>query len=339
VCPGCKLTFPILLDTLPVLVRDPVRYLTGERAVIQQFAATTRQIGERYRAHANTEGIRSDTLNAIADGLDHNATFMGRLEQAVPPVSNELDAYVPAPASDLFGSLRRDWGGSPEAEEELAIMREAVMGAVRDCTPRNALVLGAGAGRMTADLALEYPFVAGLDLCLPLGLAATLLDREQSFDVYNLLGGNFYRAEDEAERVTCRRDASRGDCRYVIADATRIPYADNQFDAVFSLYFSDLVPFSRFIPEVRRVLQPHGRFVHFGPLGYAFEDESEKYAVDQIPSALAEHGLRLQHQEYVACRFLANRRRFHRVSFDCLLFTATPERSYAPPIVRLAALR
>ncbi len=313
------------MGELPVLVDDPVRYLTGERAVIQHIMGTTRETAAKYRACAEEGGMRGSTLRAIVEGLDHDIAFLDRLEKAIPPVSTELDIYVPATASDLFGNLRRDWGGAPESEEELTIMRDAVMGAVRDRPPQNALLLGAGAGRLLADLALEYPNVVGLDLCLSLGLSAVLLDREHTLDVYHLLGGNFYRAEDEAERVTCRRNASQGELNYILADAVRMPFADHQVDTVFSLYFTDLIPFSQLLPEIRRVLRPDGRFIHFGPLGYAFTGENEKYAVDQIPAALTEHGFRMQSHDFVTCPFLANRHRFNQLTFDCLLFTAIPD--------------
>ena len=40
----------------------------------------------------------------------------------------------------------------------------------------------------------------------------------------------------------------------MLGDATRAPFPDGAFEVVLSAYFTDLVPLSRLLPEVRRLL-------------------------------------------------------------------------------------
>jgi ubiquinone/menaquinone biosynthesis C-methylase UbiE len=62
---------------------------------------------------------------------------------------------------------------------------------------------------------------------------------------------------------------------YVIADALLLPIPDASLEAVVSIFFTDVIPLSRLLPEVRRVLRPGGRFISVGPLVYHFEDKAE----------------------------------------------------------------
>ena len=62
---------------------------------------------------------------------------------------------------------------------------------------------------------------------------------------------------------------------YVIADALSLPIPDASLEAVVSIFFTDVIPLSRLLPEVRRVLRPGGRFISVGPLVYHFEDKAE----------------------------------------------------------------
>ncbi|MEC7947896.1 MAG: class I SAM-dependent methyltransferase [Myxococcota bacterium] len=67
--------------------------------------------------------------------------------------------------------------------------------------------------------------------------------------------------------------------RFVLADATRIPLADDLFDAVVcrqGLQFMDL---DRVLPELRRVLRPGGRLVTADLHAYGPEDRDEYFEV------------------------------------------------------------
>jgi demethylmenaquinone methyltransferase/2-methoxy-6-polyprenyl-1,4-benzoquinol methylase len=53
---------------------------------------------------------------------------------------------------------------------------------------------------------------------------------------------------------------ARGDRALVQADAQRLPFADRTFDIVSAGYLLKYVRLERFVPELRRILRPGGRF-------------------------------------------------------------------------------
>ncbi len=322
VCADCDLSYPVLAGSLPLLVSDPATYLTGERALLEQLSSQNRQVAEAYRGRARAGGPRAEVLRSVAMGLDHNAALWDRIHALLPARGTAVRSYTPPPASDLLGHLRRDWSGAAEAEREVGVILAAVGEALERHPVERLLVLGAGAGRILACLAERYPFVTGLDLSCAMGLAFTIMSEEGALSAYNLIHGNFHRAADECERFTAQRTLSSGQPRYIIADAGRIPFGEAVFDAVCAIYFTDLVPLSRLLPEIHRVLGKHGRFIHFGPLGYAFDDVGEYYAVDQLSDVLASHGFSTCEPRYVHNTYFANANRLNDYAFDNLVLEA-----------------
>jgi SAM-dependent methyltransferase len=51
---------------------------------------------------------------------------------------------------------------------------------------------------------------------------------------------------------------------------------------VVSIFFTDVIPLSKLLPEVRRVLRPGGRFISVGPLHYHFTDRAEWLTQEEV---------------------------------------------------------
>ncbi|MEN8150834.1 MAG: class I SAM-dependent methyltransferase [Planctomycetota bacterium] len=321
-CSGCASEFPVVAGRLPLLMADPAKYVAGEKMVLEHLSSGFLASADHYRKLAEAGGPRADVQAGIAAALAGNREIVGRLSALLPETDVTLSRYEPAPGVDLFASLRRDWGGSPEAEAEIRVTVDAILGAVEAEAPASTLLLGAGTGRVLAELAARLPALVGIDSSFAMAASFLLLSEEGELTASYPLQGNFLRAADEAERFTARRDLAPDDVPYHVSDAGELPFPAGTFDAVLSPYFTDLLPFSRLLPEMRRVLAPGGRFVHFGTFGWAFSGEDEYFALDEIPPAMAAHGFEVETREFVRNTWFADARRLNRLEFDNVLLVA-----------------
>lgn len=311
-----------MLGELPLLVADPASYLAGERMVLAHLFNEYRSVAERYLNRAGEGGIRAETLRQIAAGLNQNAEYLEKLFAQLPESQVQLSQYMPTLGTDLFGGLRRDWSGAAEAEAELQVIEQAVANVLAEQSPEKILVLGAGTGRLLADLASRFPKVVGIELSLAVAATWVQLQQQGTLEAFHLYSGNYRRAAEEYERFVARRSLSVGRPTYVVADAGQTPFPNACFDAVVSPYFTDLMPLSRLLPEVYRVLRPGGRMIHFGTLGYAHDDETQYYAIDQLPEVFRQYGFEYGQEQFVENTFSADARRLNRLRFDNLVFVA-----------------
>lgn len=320
-CPQCAITFPLLAETIPVLVPDPQKHLAGEQLLLTNEAAQYQATGEYYRDAAKRTNIRRATLNALGEGLIFNAGLLRSFAKSLPTADVQVERHAPPLGADIFAALRKDWSGLNETEAELRIAHQAICDIMRQSPPERTLVLGAGVGRTMCELDAVFSNVYGIDLSVAMVLSYARLCREGNLDAFLLHQGNFLQGDQECERVVAQRERAGGEPCYLLADAAKLPFANSSFDAIVMNYFTDMVPLSVWLGEARRVLREDGRMIHFGPLGYAFAAIEEHYAVDQLPTAFQQHGLAMSTPQRIRTSFHANNRRLNRFDIDNLLFT------------------
>jgi SAM-dependent methyltransferase/uncharacterized protein YbaR (Trm112 family) len=348
-CPRCTRTYPLIAGLLPVVVPEPARHLAAEAIRLRKDIAWFREQGallsagqrrfpsrapsqERMRtALARTGELLDEILTAIVPQLDPRAL----LDVATRPA--EPTAYG---ARRLCSLLRRDFGGEIESERELG----ALVGAVREETRRarartdRMLVLGCGVGRLAEEFASFGSEVSAIDLSPVLLMAAQLL-QEQPLELCDLQSRNARSAASQARLFTARRPASRAAVAYSVADATAMPFADGSWPTIVSVYFTDVVPLSRLLPEVWRVLEPGGHLLHVGPLGYHFDDLAEHYAADELLEHLQSSGFGVTPPRWIPSTHNRAEGSLYTASFDNLVFTARrTETSFvveppAPPFI------
>jgi SAM-dependent methyltransferase len=178
-------------------------------------------------------------------------------------------------------------------------LNEAVEESVRrymGSTPGRAVYLGAGLGRHAFDGAGLFASVVAVELSF---VAAALLSAVRAgplrFSTPNWHGAT------SADDLIQSHEAffppppyGRG-CTYVVGDALSLPVADASVDAVVSIFFSDVTPASKLLPEVKRVLRPGGRFINVGPLEYHFKGRAERFTREELRRVFEEvHGLRFE---------------------------------------------
>jgi carnosine N-methyltransferase len=335
VCAACGDRYPLIAGELPVLTQRPDRHLATEairlRRELDWFGAQDRLLAAGQRRFPSRAAKHDQMRQALAQTtafLDEIlATILPHLDQ------RSLLDVAAAPATDttaygarqLCALLRRDFSGEASAEAEITCLTTAVQLEMNRATATGGptLVLGCGTGRLAEELAAAGNPIVALDLS-PLLLVATLLIRRAPRALCHFQTRNALRAEDQAHGFKAQRRAASGRpaVTYAVADAAAMPFPDGAFPRIVSVYFTDVIPLSKLLPELWRLLAPGGQFIHVGPLGYHFEDPTEHHAADELVDELRFSGFDVLCPRYVPGTLQATTGSLYAAHFDNLVFSA-----------------
>jgi carnosine N-methyltransferase len=301
-CRGCGEQFPIVA-AVPILVRDSASYIADFYSTLEEHV--TDQQTHALRLNAISDGgLRSTTvLKQAAVALSANAQLLAECAAALKS-HVDVRAMVRRGGSGHSAKplwiklalryLRRDWCWFEECELEVAAIQAAIGDSIRsvDCEGP-ALVMGAGTGRLVAEVGRIHPIAIGLDysFLMPF-LFSRVRDGDIPFYHYNLLSA---RSPDVAIQpiVATRRPVGKLDkIEYLSGDALAAPFADGSMAAIVAAYFTDMVPVTRLIAEVRRLLKPGGVFVHYGPLHYPEMPHEQMFTATELMEAFRLEGFR-----------------------------------------------
>jgi SAM-dependent methyltransferase len=223
--------------------------------------------------------------------------------------------FLPTPigyvGDRLFSLMRGDWGHVTETETRLARVETEVFGTLRECAPdfKTALVLGAGLGRVAADLGEIFDRVVAVDASLVAAVLYSKLLREDVVS-YQINQKSAYTISDQARKVvstmsrpidrsaeTRQRPPSR--LMYGVADAHSLPLMKSSISAIVSIYFSDVIPLTSLLKQSRRLLKPGGVFLHFGPLQYHFDDIAQHWSAQEVPKLFNRFGFSMEVDRWV----------------------------------------
>jgi carnosine N-methyltransferase len=187
-------------------------------------------------------------------------------------------------------------------------------------------VLGAGSGRTAWDLTEWIPQVTAVDQSWTM---AGMFDRvtERSVHFLELRRSNIWQRDGRvlewhSTPMVEPSNKRRQRISFLVADAAALPFPDASLDAVFSIYFTDVMPIAKLAPEIARVLKPGGCMVHFGPLDYHFDDFSDCLSAEEVREALANHGLRVSKERRVPLGHLSAADEMLRTSYENWAFSA-----------------
>ena len=330
----CREAYPVLRGRVPVLVENPSGFISLLYWKYQEFC---QRLAAQLQACASTAGARPERAAVIARYQtalrSHLDSVRGLMEDLQPHVSlrglASVSREMDIPYVHNFNYLRRDWCGEEACERELAEIAATLrrLLADRPALPENSLVLGAGAGRTAWDLCEWLPQVTAIDLSYTMaGLFDRVLTGPVEFYEVNrsntrltadLVRPRVARLPDERAKADHLRRFS-----FAVADAKQLPLCDASVDAVFSLFFTDVLPLQRLIGEVQRVLKPGGVFVHFGPLDYHFEDFADSLSGEEMREQLAQHGFPITKELIVESTHLATSGQLSRQVFENWAFVA-----------------
>ena len=327
-CPGCGGAYPLIAST-PILVPDPALYLRQsllslsdirdraasgilelERVRDDAAFAFRRPLMERavaaLRLHLEILDRQRDLLRAQTGPGALVAERLRRLRDRVasklsPTAGTLAPPHTAYEFDNALEHLRTDWAGTPEGEAQIGAIQAAVTASIRahlDPPSSRAIYLGAGLGRHAFDGGRLFSSVLAVELSFA---AAALLAAARAgtvrFARLSWLGA------DREEDVVALHEAAvpplpyAANVTYVVADALALPVADASVDAVISIFFTDVTPSSRLLPEVRRVLRPGGHFISTGPLLYHFKARAEQLTRAEMRYVLGRQGFDLEPAE------------------------------------------
>ena len=333
-CVGCHAVYPVV-GSIPVLRADPAAYLARSFVAVSMARRREMSALSEIKRVRQSEAsaFRRDLMSRVASGLELNLRILegqqrvlgaesgslGRLlarAQVVAPRLLERIAQatgtslppflVDSPSAQTgydFNSalayLRADWARTSDGEEQIATLRDLVSASVEKHCDRSgrAVYLGAGLGRLAFEGGRLFASVVAAELSFAsAALLASIRRAPLEFCTVNWRGARSNRELVEVHRASFPPEDSYGaNVDYVVADALSLPVANASLEAVVSVFFTDVVPLSKLLPEVKRVLRPGGRFISVGPLQYHFKDKAEWLTQEEVRLVVESvHGMKFE---------------------------------------------
>ena len=267
------------LNSITVLLSDPsahVEYWRMQLGLLIRHARDTNVALQTQAAAAGVGAATRTRLQALARAIAEQVADVAAV--MVPALGDPLPARdgvdLPRGAGDYMSCLLRDWAWSNGHDDENARSLAAIRQVTDGQDLGRTLVLGAGGCRLAYDL---HVHCGGSDTTV-VDVDPFLLVPAETV----IRGGAVSLTEtsanapevDPVSRVWTL-SASAGPLgpelfRFVLADGTTPPFADQSFDTVVTPWFIDQVPtdLEALLRQVHRLLVPGGRWINHGPLIY-----------------------------------------------------------------------
>lgn len=327
-CQHCELSFP-LLDGILCLFPEPQAALIewrtrwhlalhelalDEAATKRALGVTTRKsTGKRLRRLTKAYQTQQQQLRKLLrplgqfDSTDH-ATAMALKTRL--PSHHGLLSYAP--------NIFRDWCWG---NDENIAMRDALLkayGAVQaeqaESTEINLLVLGAGAGRLSADLhtALNPSQTYAVDSNPLLGMVAQKMWQGQTAQLveFPLAPRSL---ETSAVEQTLKNSeplpqAKQERLRFVLADALHAPFTPGSFDLVVTPWLTDVIDSGadELVPRVNHLLKPGGIWLNTGSMAFAHANPATCHSLEELNECAQNQGFAECYQDEQQVPYLAS---------------------------------
>lgn len=316
---GCGRHYPVI-SGIPVLVDRIPSYLAEAYYLYYQHTASLDYQVNVVRDNFAFVPSRQDVKTTFIEALQHNRRAVERIVKVLEPYTSvqEVLRVQTNPLNEThrylkdFDYLRRDWGGDEEGEAQLAVINASLQRAVEEFLPDKGqiLILGAGTGRIAYEFTKQFDTVLATDLSFSMAYHFhEVLRNGVSF--YELNTQNVYYRHAFTRKINAQQRNTDARLRpeavqYFISDVKRLPLQDHSVACIASVYFTDVLALRLWLPEVKRVLKPGGVFMHFGPLGYPFEDFREKLSAEEIMDVFREHQFEILSDDLLTTGHLAS---------------------------------
>ncbi len=218
--------------------------------------------------------------------------------------------------------LFRDWGwdtGEPD------IMCDKVKEILpSDLSMESLLVLGSGGCGESYILHEHYncPLTISLEIDPFKLLGASRIVSGGELGLYQIHQNNIRNAHDYVSFWTLRAPGKPdNEFLYLLADGTRLPFAENSFHVLFTPFIIDAIgeDLRTLAPKLNRVIQPGGLWINYGVMSFKPE---VAYTGEEVLSIVEDSGFRVITHGYERKPHVAPRESCLQQVFDCLYFTA-----------------
>lgn len=300
--------YPLLRQTIPVLVDHNRVFLTNTLIQLERYLKERQGRYEQMRQDTGIRYFRSEAeIHAMIEGFTQNDGLLTEVRDAIQDLvdTEDIKSHLLA-GLDMaqgyifsFSYLIRDWAQTQYGEAEISLIKEKLSPHLPD-QAANQLFLGGGMARLACELSSFAEQTITLDSSLTL---AYLFEEVRERDI-PFFEENLKNIQTKSDLLVPRTASSQGllteqkeKVHNIVADAAQMPFADQGISAVYSIYFSDVIPFPHLIREIQRVLVEGGTFIHYGPLDFHFQDYRFMLSCEEFELILRRHGFQLTAKE------------------------------------------
>lgn len=300
VCFECNTEYPNIGGEIPLMSLNAKELIASTFKQYTQFLQLNREENKSFQI-GDHPFRNKEELKKLIKAREVNAEIIEDLRKKISPFL-DLDRIADVPTNnDLrylmnWDYLRRDWCFDKDSEHEIRTIFEAITSDVtEEQRDGKVVVLGAGAGRIVHELNAVHEKVFALDNTFTMvGLYHRVLNEKIRFFEINEQNAlkNDDRIREKIAYLRTQKKAVKPEY-YFWGDSTAIPFANNSVSRVYSIYFTDVLPLSKLLKEVDRVIEPGGDFVHFGPLFYHFHNALDMLSAEEIALAFEKNGFEI----------------------------------------------
>jgi ubiquinone/menaquinone biosynthesis C-methylase UbiE/uncharacterized protein YbaR (Trm112 family) len=342
-CKGCKTRYPDL-NGIPWLFAEPVASLAEWRNRLQYALQQLAQESQRMRVESNQAGLSELTkqrLTSLIDANDRHRADLRKLLAAVDVQSMEatyeshlaLRTRLPGDQglNTYYANVHRDWAWGDAENTASAEAIAAILEDSGSAETGDALVLGAGAGRLAYDLH-QRPGSArtiAVDFNPLLLLIAQRVISGESLELYEFpIAPNSMQSCAVLQTLAAPCAADDG-LHLVLADVLRAPFAAGSVDTVVTPWLIDIVSedLPVFASRINRLLKPGGRWINFGSLAFDHPERARRYSPDEVIDIVGNSGFSAPQTRESTIPYMCSPHSRHGRQETVFTFAAVKEKS------------
>lgn len=270
-------------------------------------------------------------VNAYLHNYNNIRELLGKIRPYVDVdnvlnVNTSRDNVVNATLKDYM-YLQRDWCYYKDGEAQISKTVESIIQKILPSEMENALFLGCGVGRLAVEFSNFFTKILATDKSYSMIWHITKLLSDTNFEFYTPQEKNIYSLENVAQKHLASisdnlKSKIKEKVDFFVSDVLDLPLEKDCMDAVFSIYFTDVIALNLWFEKINSIIKKGGYFIHFGPLDYFFSAESEMLTAQEFKAFFEENGYETITDEIIETSHLNDSNSFSYKVYRNWLFIA-----------------